>query len=93
MSPGAKPSADILRQYEQLKADIERHQYQYYVLSEPLLPDIEFDHLFQQLLDFEQQYPSLTTAESPSQRVGMKPHDGFTEVVHLQRMLSLDNAF
>jgi DNA ligase (NAD+) len=93
MSPGAKPSADTLRQYEQLKADIERHQYQYYVLNEPLLPDIEFDRLFQQLLDFEQQYPNLTSAESPSQRVGVKPDDGFTEVVHLQRMLSLDNAF
>jgi len=91
-SPEELPAA-IRKQYETLKAAIEQHQYQYYVLDSPLLPDVDFDRLFQQLLELESSHPELITDASPSQRVGAKPMDGFGEVKHLQRMLSLDNAF
>ena len=93
MSKSEHLPVDIRKQYESLKAEIEQHQYQYYVLDAPLLPDAEFDLLFQRLLDLEASHSALITADSTSQRVGAKPIEGFAEVLHLQRMLSLDNAF
>ncbi len=79
--------------YKALKAEIEQHQYHYYVLDDPVVPDAEFDRLFKELLEIEKAHPDWLTADSPSQRVGAKPMDGFAEVRHQQRMLSLDNAF
>jgi DNA ligase (NAD+) len=77
----------------QLRAQIERHDYQYYVLDEPTIPDAEYDHLMRELQALERAFPELVTSESPTQRVGGEPLEGFTEVRHRTPMLSLANAF
>jgi len=76
-----------------LRDEIDRHNYQYYVLDAPLIPDSEYDRLLRELQQLEQQYPQLITPESPTQRVGAKPLQGFAEVDHKVPMLSLENAF
>ena len=78
---------------EQLRTDIEQHNYRYYVLDEPSVPDSEYDRLFQELQQLESEHPELVSVDSPTQRVGTKPDTGFPEVAHEQPMLSLDNAF
>ena len=77
----------------ELRAEIEQHNYRYYVLDQPSVPDSEYDRLFKELQQLEQEHPALINAESPTQRVGKKPDTGFAEVTHEQPMLSLDNAF
>lgn len=72
---------------------INHHNYQYYVLDNPELPDGEYDRLMLQLKDIEQQHPELINTNSPTQRVGDKPLDGFEQVQHEVPMLSLENAF
>lgn len=76
-----------------LRDEIDRHNYQYYLLDEPLIPDAEYDRLLRELQGLEHQYPELITSESPTQRVGAKPLASFGEVNHRVPMLSLDNAF
>ncbi len=76
-----------------LRAEIEKHNYQYYVLDDPLIPDAEFDKLFRELQTLEAQHPELLTADSPTQRIGAAPLKSFAEVVHRTPMLSLNNAF
>ena len=78
---------------EQLRAEIERHDYLYYVLDEPAIPDAAYDRLMRELQALEARYPDLVTAESPTQRVGGQPLEGFAEVRHRTPMLSLANAF
>lgn len=78
---------------EYLRSAIEQHNYRYYVLDDPGVPDSEYDRLFQELKQLESEYPELVSADSPTQRVGKKPDTGFAEVAHEQPMLSLDNAF
>jgi len=78
---------------DRLRADIERHDYQYYVLDAPTVPDAEYDRLMRELQELEQQFPDLVTAESPTQRVGGQALEGFDEVRHATPMLSLANAF
>ena len=78
---------------QRLRAELERHNYQYYVLDQPLVSDAEFDRLFRQLQQLERDYPELVDAESPTQRVGGSPLPEFREVTHLTPMLSLNNAF
>ncbi|MEN8174702.1 MAG: NAD-dependent DNA ligase LigA [Pseudomonadota bacterium] len=75
-----------------LRAEIERHNYQYYVLDEPLIPDAEFDRLFRELQQLEAENPSLVELTSPTQRVGGRPAESFAEVAHGVPMLSLENA-
>ncbi|QPN59717.1 NAD-dependent DNA ligase LigA [Synechococcus sp. CBW1002] len=65
----------------------------YYVLDAPLMEDAVYDRLYRELLELEEQYPELITPDSPSQRVGGAPSDGFSTVEHRIPMLSLDNAF
>jgi DNA ligase (NAD+) len=65
----------------------------YYVLDAPQMEDAVYDRLYRELLELEEQYPELITPDSPSQRVGGAPSDGFTSVEHRIAMLSLDNAF
>jgi DNA ligase (NAD+) len=77
----------------QLRAEIERHDHQYYVLDSPSVPDAEYDRLLRELQQLEQEFPDLVTAESPTQRVGGEPLAAFTEVRHATPMLSLANAF
>lgn len=76
-----------------LKKRISYHSHRYYVLDAPEISDYEFDQLMQRLLQLENAYPSLITPDSPSQRVGAAPAEGFQRVAHLTPMLSLSNAF
>jgi DNA ligase (NAD+) len=77
----------------ELRAAIARHDYQYYVLDAPTIPDAEYDRLLRELQALEQDFPDLVTPESPTQRVGGEPLEGFAEVRHAPPMLSLANAF
>jgi len=78
---------------QQLREEIETHNYRYYVLDAPTVPDAEFDKLFRELQALESDYPALATADSPTQRVGAKPTTDFAQVTHRVPMLSLKNAF
>jgi DNA ligase (NAD+) len=80
-------------QIHKLRQQIERHNYQYYVLDDPVVPDAEYDRLFRELQKIEQDYPRLVTPESPTQRVGAAPLKAFSQVTHEIPMLSLGNAF
>ncbi len=86
-------SEAILKRLKKLKEQIREHDYRYYVLDEPSIPDADYDVLFQELKDFEEQYPELIASDSPTQRVGGTPAKSFSSVKHLSPMLSLDNAF
>src|SRR5579859_3710127 len=83
----------IERQIEDLRETIRHHEHLYYVLDAPELPDAEFDRLMQELKAIEAAHPDLITPDSPTQRVGGKPREGFIKVVHSRPMLSLDNAY
>jgi DNA ligase (NAD+) len=76
-----------------LRDQINEHNYRYYVLDDPLVPDAEYDKLLIELTELETAHPSLVTPESPTQRVGSTPISGFDEVHHQLPMLSLGNAF
>ena len=76
-----------------LRAELERHNYAYYVLDEPVLPDAEYDKLYQELAAIEADHPDLITPESPTQRVGGVALDSFASVTHSMPMLSLNNGF
>lgn len=78
---------------QQLREQINEHNYRYYVLDDPLLPDADYDRLLQELQRIEAAHPELITADSPSQRVGAKADSALAEVTHQYPMLSLDNAF
>ncbi len=75
-----------------LREQIERHNYRYYVLDDPTVPDSEYDRLFRELRQIEAERPELITEDSPTQRVGAQPLQAFDEVRHSMPMLSLDNA-
>ncbi|MDD3519598.1 MAG: NAD-dependent DNA ligase LigA, partial [Chromatiales bacterium] len=78
---------------EHLRREIEHHNYRYYVLDDPEIPDAAFDRLMTELRAIEAAHPELVTPDSPTQRVGGAPQSGFSEVRHALPMLSLDNAF
>jgi DNA ligase (NAD+) len=78
---------------EALRDEIRRHEHLYYVLDAPEISDAEFDQLMKQLKALEAEHPELITPDSPSQRVGGKPREGFIKVEHSRPMLSLDNAY
>lgn len=82
-----------LERAQQLRAEIEQHNYRYYVLDNPTIPDAEFDKLFRELEALEKTYPELLSPDSPTQRVGGKPASEFSQVTHRVPMLSLNNAF
>ena len=77
----------------QLRADIEHHNYRYYVLDDPTVSDGEYDRLMRELRGLEEEHPELVTPDSPTQRVGSAPAEGFAQVQHAIPMLSLANAF
>ncbi len=81
------------RRISELKAVIERHNYEYYVLDAPVITDRNFDELMNELKALEGQFPELVTSDSPTQRVGGNPLPGFTTVHHDVPMLSLSNMF
>ncbi|CAM4488161.1 MAG: DNA ligase [Legionella sp.] len=86
-------SNEIAGQINELKEKIRHYDYHYYVLDEPLVPDIEYDRCFRALQDLETQNPHFLTADSPTQRVSGAPADAFMPVSHRQAMLSLSNVF
>src|SRR5258708_2068141 len=83
---------DPVIQIEQLREELRHHEHQYYVLDDPEITDAEYDALLRRLQALEAQHPELLTADSPTQRVGGKPREGFIKVRHSSPMLSLDNA-
>ena len=84
---------DFEKKIESLRETIRRHEYLYYVLDQPQISDAEFDKLMRQLKDLEGEHPTLITPDSPTQRVGGKPREGFVKVRHSSPMLSLDNTY
>ena len=76
-----------------LCATINQHNFRYYTLDDPIIPDVEYDRLLRQLQQLEQRYPELVTEDSPTQRVGAEPLQAFSQVTHEIAMLSLGNAF
>jgi DNA ligase (NAD+) len=84
---------DLDKKIEALREKIRRHEYLYYVLDQPEISDAEFDKLMRELKDLEADHPELVTADSPTQRVGGKPREGFVKVPHSSPMLSLDNTY
>ncbi|RRN03433.1 NAD-dependent DNA ligase LigA [Bibersteinia trehalosi] len=83
----------IQTQLEQLRKTLRNYEYHYHVLDNPLVPDAEYDRLMNELKNLEWQHPEFITPDSPTQRVGAKPLDGFAQIQHELPMLSLDNAF
>jgi DNA ligase (NAD+) len=84
---------DVAKRIADLREQLNYHNHRYYVLDSPELPDVEYDRLFAELRQLEEQHPELVVPESPTQRVGGEPVAGFAEVTHAVPMLSLDNAF
>ena len=84
---------DAEKKIEALREKIRHHEYQYFVLDTPEISDQEFDKLTKQLKDLEAEHPELITPDSPTQRVGGKPREGFVKVRHSSPMLSLDNTY
>ena len=83
---------DIHLRINKLKKEIEKNNYHYYVLDNPIVSDTEWDKLFKELEQLESKYPNLIDINSPTQRVGAKPLDGFKTDKHRMPMLSLSNA-
>ncbi|MDA3868495.1 MAG: NAD-dependent DNA ligase LigA [Gammaproteobacteria bacterium] len=83
----------IQHQIDDLRQQLRHHSYLYYVLNDPEISDSEYDRLYRQLEQLEQQHPDLITADSPTQRVGAQPLKLFAQIQHRIPMLSLDNVF
>ena len=83
---------DPALQIEQLREELRHHEHQYYVLDSPEITDAEYDAMLRRLQALETEHPELLTPDSPTQRVGGKPREGFIKVRHTSSMLSLDNA-
>ncbi|MGA9639995.1 MAG: NAD-dependent DNA ligase LigA [Terriglobales bacterium] len=83
----------IAKKIEALREKIRHHEHLYYVLDNPELTDAEFDALMNDLKRIEAEHPELITLDSPTQRVGGKPREGFAKAKHSSPMLSLDNAY
>jgi DNA ligase (NAD+) len=86
-------SSAIQKKIEALREKIRHHEYLYYVLDGPELSDADFDKLMNELKRLEAEHPELITPDSPTQRVGGKPREGFVKAKHSSPMLSLDNAY
>jgi DNA ligase (NAD+) len=86
-------SKDLGKKIESLRERIRHHEYLYYVVDQPEISDGDFDKLMRQLKDLEAEHPELVTPDSPTQRVGGKPREGFVKVPHSSPMLSLDNTY
>ena len=84
---------NVQKKIEALREKIRHHEYLYFVLDTPEISDQEFDKLTKQLKDLEAEHPELITPDSPTQRVGGKPREGFVKVRHSSPMLSLDNTY
>jgi DNA ligase (NAD+) len=83
----------VSQEIAKLREEIRRHEDLYYVQDNPEISDAEYDALLRKLQKLEQQHPDQITSDSPTQRVGGKPAEGFSQVVHRRPMLSLDNSY
>lgn len=88
----SKSRHQVEKEIRDLRRQIDKHNYQYYVLDDPLISDAEYDEMFRRLLELEKERPDLAKADSPTQRVGAPPLDKFKTVQHTLPMLSLSNA-
>lgn len=86
------PREAIKKEVEHLREQIEKHNYYYYVLDNPLITDAEYDDLFRRLVELEKKYPEFASPESPTHKVGAPPLEKFATVRHTVPMLSLNNA-
>jgi DNA ligase (NAD+) len=93
MARSSSPDQQIERQIQELRDQLRHHEYLYYVEDSPELTDAEYDALMNRLKKLEAGHPELVTSDSPTQRVGGKPKEGFVKVAHSRQMLSLDNAY
>src|SRR5580698_1224743 len=89
----AKKELTAEQQIEALREELRHHEYLYYVLDAPEWTDAQYDARMNALRALEAEHPELVTADSPTQRVGGKPKEGFAKVAHSRPMLSLDNAY
>ena len=89
-----QPTRDEARkEIDHLREEIDHHNYRYYVLDAPVVSDREYDRLYSELKELEQDHPELITPDSPTQRVGGAPLKEFKQVSHTVPMLSLDNTY
>ena len=87
------PDAKVVARANELKRQLDEHNYNYYVLDRPTIADAEWDKLFHEMVALEKKHPELLMPDSPTQRVGAAPLDAFVQVTHRVSMLSLANAF
>ena len=93
MSEDSPEMPSPARRAKELRAELRRHEHLYYVLDAPEISDAAYDALMNELKHIEAAHPELLTADSPTQRVGGKPAEGFKKAPHSRPMLSLDNAY
>ena len=86
-------SKAIEREVAHLRTELNRHNYLYYVEARPEISDREYDRMMERLTALESQHPELVTPDSPTQRVGGQPLEGFATVRHVVPMLSIDNTY
>src|SRR5271154_7111147 len=91
-SSNAASEIEAGKRIDELRDELRHHEYQYHVLDSPEISDAEYDALMRELRMLEGRHPELITPDSPSQRVGGKPKEGFAKVEHSRPMLSLDNV-
>lgn len=84
---------EIKTEIENLRKKLNLHSYEYYVLNSPSMSDNEYDNLYRKLKKLEEKYPEYISSDSPTQRVGDKLSNGFNEVIHKERLYSLDNTY
>lgn len=84
---------NVSKRIQKLREELRRHEYLYYVLNQPEISDAAYDAMMRELQQLEREHPELVTPDSPTQRVGGKPREGFVKVRHSSPMLSLDNTF
>ena len=93
LPPSPFPLPEASARADELRRQLERASYEYYVLDRPTIADIEYDKLYRELVELEERYPILRTPDSPTQRVGAEPASQLVKHTHLVPMLSLANAF
>ncbi|HBB89396.1 MAG TPA: hypothetical protein DC047_17470, partial [Blastocatellia bacterium] len=86
-------AVSVDQQLSKLREEIRRHEELYYAHDSPEISDREYDALLERLEELERQHPELISNDSPTQRVGGRPVEGFAQVVHRRPMLSLDNSY
>lgn len=91
--PGARDEAQAAQRIAALREEIRRHDFLYYVQNAPEISDQQYDALLRELADLEAAFPHLITPDSPTQRVGERPLEGFVHVRHAVPMLSIDNTY